>query len=88
MLDEVAAGVGVIFLKRLEDVLKCHIVRKQPLGLDDDLILLHQAAERIHVGDSRHRPEDWAHNVILERAQFGRVIVGIITDKRVLKNLA
>ena len=62
--------------------------RRESLGFDDDLELLHQPAERVHVGDARHRAQQRAHDVILHRAQFGRVVFRVLADERVLENFA
>ena len=42
VLDEVAAGVGVVLLERLEHLLEREIVGGQAIGIDDHLVLLHQ----------------------------------------------
>ena len=73
VLDEVAAGVGVVLFQRLENLLQRDVERREPVGVHDDLVLLDQPAEGIYLGDARHGAKQRTHDVILDRPQFRRV---------------
>ena len=45
VVDEISAGVGVVLFQRFENLLQSNAVGGQPVGFDEHLVLLHQAAE-------------------------------------------
>ena len=89
VLDEIAAGIGVVLLQRLEHLLQGHFKRSEPLRFHDDLILLDETAERIHVGNAGHGAQQRPNDVILNGAQLGCVVfLRIVADERVLEYLS
>ena len=89
VLNEIAAGVGVVLLQRLEHLLQSHFERSQPLRFDDHLVLLHETAERIHVSNAGHGAQQRPDDVILNGAQLGRVVLlRIFANQCVLKDFS
>src|SRR5215831_6483508 len=62
--------------------------RCESLRSDDDLKLFYKTAERVYIRDAGDRSEQRTHNVILDRTQFRRVILGVLADEDVLKDLS
>src|SRR5579883_135546 len=70
MFDVRAAGVVVPAGQCREDLLQGNIVGLEFRRIDQNLVLLGQAAKRIHVHHPRHRAEFFFHNPILQRSNF------------------
>ena len=70
MFDEVCAGVLIVRLNRVEQSLERDVVIDERLLIDDDLILLHIAAETEHIGNAGNGPQLQLHDPILNRAQL------------------
>ena len=89
MLDKVAAGVGVVLLQRLEDLRERHIVtRVSRSGLMMTWYCFTRPPKEFTSVTPGHGAQDRAHDVILHRAQLGRVVFRVLADERVLENFA
>ena len=55
----------------------------QPVGVDDDLVLAHHAADRCDFGDIRHRLQFVLQKPVLQRAQLPEVVRARAVDERV-----
>lgn len=81
-------ALALFFLQRLEQFLQRDVERREPVGIDDDLILFHASAKRADIRHAGHGAQQRAHDVILQCAQLGRVMVPIRADEGVLENFA
>ena len=92
LLDQVgAAGVGVVALQGLDDVVEGQAVCLQLFGIDLHLVLLLTATEAVDVDDPRHRAELGLDDPVEEAAKLHRRDAGghgAVRFHRELVNLA
>jgi hypothetical protein len=75
-IDAVAAGIAVVLLERLFQVIEIEPVGAQRLGARDDLERAHLAAQRIDVGHAGHGAQPRTDHPVLQRAQLGVAVAG------------
>ena len=88
LLDEAAAGVGVVVGELLLDLGEAQAVGDQFVGIDAHLIFARGAAEAGHVDDIGHGFEILFDDPVFERLQLHRVIRRIGAVQREEINLA
>ena len=70
LFQNVAAGVGVVLGDGFEHVVQGQVVLAQEARVHHDLILLDEAADRVHVDDVGEALEQRADDPVFERAPF------------------
>ena len=73
-LDRAPAHVVVAHANRVNDPGEGYVVRQQLVGIDRDLVLLHEPTDRRHLCHAWDRLELVAEKPILKRAQLGQVV--------------
>ena len=82
-LQHRAAGFLVGVLDRHRDLAVGDVVGAQPVGIEDDLVLAHHAADARHFRDVRHGLQLVLEKPILQRSQLRQVHLAAAIDERV-----
>ena len=69
-VDAVAAGVAVVTLDRLRDIVEGHTVLDQCIRFHNNFVVAHLTAERVHVGNARYLAQMRTHDPVLQAAQL------------------
>ena len=76
-LDRTAADVRVARPDRVAELAEADALSAQPVRIDDDVVLLHEAADARDFGHPRGARGAEAHHPVLQRAQLGeRLLLG------------
>ncbi len=73
VLDEAAAEGGVVVGHRLHHLVEREAVAVESAGVDDDVVLLREAAPGVDLGDALHRSQPRPHVPVVERLLLHRV---------------
>src|SRR5262249_40629401 len=84
--DDGAAGFAIGGAYRFRNALLTHTVWSHALGIEDDLVLSHHAADRSDFGDARHTLQFEAQQPVLEAAQLSKIMLTGAVDKGVLED--
>lgn len=74
VFEVVASRDAVVLLDRLDDPVQSDAVRAQGFGVHHDVVLLHETAEGVDLGDSGHGLQLRCHQPVLDGAEFREAI--------------
>ena len=87
-LDETPADLTVGGTNRFDDRHERHSVRREPVGIDRDLILAHEAAKARHFRHARNGLEVVANVPVLDRPQIRERVLAALVHEGVLEDPA